>query len=151
MAHKSLIVEQMTFGDLREVVEIEHETISPWSLAQLEAELHQSAGWQFVARCPARERIVGYACGKGAADEAEIYKIVVAFAERRQGVGSVLLQYVLQHLAKKGYKRCYLEMRASNAAARHLYEKNGFVAIAAREKYYNNPQEDAVVMVKKDL
>jgi len=41
----------------------------------------------------------------------------------------------------------FLEVRESNAPARALYGRAGFVSIAVRKKYYGDG-EDAVVMVK---
>jgi ribosomal protein S18 acetylase RimI-like enzyme len=40
----------------------------------------------------------------------------------------------------------FLEVRASNAAARALYASAGFVAVGRRARYYRDPDEDAVVM-----
>jgi ribosomal-protein-alanine N-acetyltransferase len=37
-------------------------------------------------------------------------------------------------------------LRASNEAARLLYEKRGFVFIGSRKDYYNKPVEDAILM-----
>ena len=143
-----LLIEKMAVDDLPQVMTIEQETLSPWSLPQLEAELQQTGGWQFVARRSAGEQIAGYVCGRSVAGEAEIFKIAVAAAQRCQGIASVLLEHALQFLAGTGVTKCYLELRASNVAAKHLYEKYGFKETAVRKKYYSDPQEDAAVMVK---
>ena len=148
MAEAPIIIAQMTSDDLQEVVKIEQETLSPWSLPQLEAELQHAAGWQFVARGAGKGNIVGYVCGKQVAGEAEIYRIAVAMASRRQGVASALLDHALQFLAGTGVTRYYLELRVSNVPAKHLYAKYGFVESTVRKNYYSNPQEDAVVMGK---
>ena len=39
-----------------------------------------------------------------------------------------------------------LEVRASNTAAQSLYAAHGFTRIGLRRRYYQAPQEDAVVM-----
>jgi ribosomal protein S18 acetylase RimI-like enzyme len=41
----------------------------------------------------------------------------------------------------------YLEVRASNRAARRLYEKFGFRTVGIRRNYYLNPVEDAIIMM----
>ncbi len=138
----------MTVDDLPQVMTVEEETLSPWSLAQIEAELHQTSGWQFVARRSAGEKVMGFVCGRVVAEEAEIFKIGVIAAHRRHGVASALLAHALHFLAGTGVKRCYLELRISNIPAKHLYEKFGFEETAVRKKYYSDPQEDAAVMVK---
>ena len=111
--------------------------------------MHQPSGWQFVAHCPAGGKVIGYVCGRRAVDEGEILKIAVAVTDRRQGLASSLLERALHYLAEEGVANCYLEMRASNTPANNFYAKYGFVEIAVREKYYSDPQEDAVIMVKK--
>jgi len=51
-----------------------------------------------------------------------------------------------QKLAGRGVRTVYLEVRASNAAARQLYESLGFGAVARRSRYYRRPVEDAVIL-----
>ena len=38
-----------------------------------------------------------------------------------------------------------LEVRESNSAARKLYEKCGFVQSGRRQRYYKQPEEDAIL------
>jgi ribosomal-protein-alanine N-acetyltransferase len=45
-----------------------------------------------------------------------------------------------------GARRFFLEVRASNLAARELYASLGFTVHSTRKKYYQNPEEDALVM-----
>ncbi len=40
----------------------------------------------------------------------------------------------------------FLEVRESNTAAQALYRKLGFVEIGRRSKYYDDPEETAIVM-----
>jgi ribosomal-protein-alanine N-acetyltransferase len=40
-------------------------------------------------------------------------------------------------------------VRASNAAARELYARFGFVALGLRKDYYSVPQEDALVLARE--
>jgi ribosomal-protein-alanine N-acetyltransferase len=42
----------------------------------------------------------------------------------------------------------FLEVRSKNAAARALYNAYGFKEIGVRKGYYQNPSDDAVIMVK---
>jgi ribosomal-protein-alanine N-acetyltransferase len=41
-----------------------------------------------------------------------------------------------------------LEVRVSNAAAIHLYEKLGFESVGIRPNFYTKPKEDALIMWK---
>ena len=40
----------------------------------------------------------------------------------------------------------WLEVRASNAGARTLYDARGFAAMGVRKRYYQAPREDAIVL-----
>ena len=53
---------------------------------------------------------------------------------------------VLTEAAADGVTSFFLEVRESNTATRHLYEKNGFEAIGVRKRYYAKPVEDAIIM-----
>ena len=46
----------------------------------------------------------------------------------------------------QGTTRAVLEVRASNNAARTLYQRMGFVPIGTRHNYYSNSVEDALLM-----
>src|SRR2546430_16771876 len=93
--------------------------------------------------------VAGYVVAHCAADEGEIVNLGVAGAHRRQGIGRALVERTLQELAERGGGTGYLEVRASNAAARHLYEVVGFGEAARRRHYYLRPLEDAVVLDAK--
>ena len=42
-----------------------------------------------------------------------------------------------------------LEVRASNAPAKALYEALGFAQVGRRPNYYRNPKEDALILRKE--
>ena len=44
--------------------------------------------------------------------------------------------------------RIMLEVREGNKAARRFYEKCGFTEDGIRKNYYENPQENAILMSK---
>ena len=62
-----------------------------------------------------------------------------------------LLEAMLTAAAARGAGRATLEVRPSNAAARHLYEKLGFLVAGRRPGYYRFPQEDALILWREDL
>ena len=90
--------------------------------------------------------VAGYVVAHCAADEGEILNLGVAAAHRRQGIARALVERALQDLAGRGVRTVYLEVRASNAAARHLYESLGFREVARRARYYRRPVEDAIIL-----
>jgi ribosomal-protein-alanine N-acetyltransferase len=77
--------------------------------------------------------------------EREIENIVVAGPHRRRGIGKQLLEEFLRLSGEDGAKSIFLEVRESNLAARRLYEKQGFFENGRRQRYYGQPEEDAVL------
>ena len=81
------------------------------------------------------------------ADEAEIITIGVRPSARRFGVASALIAVMENGLCKEGVKKIFLEVAVDNEAAIKLYEKNGFIRVGVRPKYYDGT--DGVIMEKK--
>ena len=81
---------------------------------------------------------VGYVSVSSVVDEGEILKIVVAKEYRKLGIGNALINDILERLKCKGVSTVFLEVRSDNIPAKKLYEKNGFVKISERQKYYND-------------
>lgn len=93
-------------------------------------------------------RILGYAgmwVGDGAGD-ADLLTIATIPQARRRKVASRLLTELVGTARRAGCRAVLLEVRASNAAAQSLYAAHGFTRIGLRRRYYQAPQEDAVVM-----
>ncbi len=78
----------------------------------------------------------GFLLLRAVLDEAEI--LTIGAVEKRQGVGGALLREGLRRLREAGVRMFYLEVATSNAAARGLYEKFGFVTIGLRKAYYDD-------------
>ena len=77
-------------------------------------------------------------------DNLELEAIVVDINKRKQGIGSTLLEYLINY-SEKEKKSIILEVASNNEVALNLYKKNGFKIINIRKKYYNN-QIDAYMM-----
>jgi ribosomal-protein-alanine N-acetyltransferase len=115
---------------------------NPWSAEGLAAMLSSPASRLHVARAPDRGIVAFCACWL-VVDELHIHTIAVRAERRRQGVASALLRHVLD---ETGAIRATLEVRRSNIAAVRLYQRMGFKVTAFRERYYENPQEDALIL-----
>lgn len=87
----------------------------------------------------------GLATGMIAAEELEIHMIVVHAQTRRSGLGNRLLCALEAAACSAGASRAFLEVRASNEAARALYTKAGYIVSRTRAGYYRDG-EDAVLM-----
>jgi [ribosomal protein S18]-alanine N-acetyltransferase len=89
------------------------------------------------------EHIAGFLVSREVAeDEREILNLAVAPEFRRQGVGRDLLA----GLMAEARGTIFLEVRASNLAARNIYKSMGFQEVGNRPGYYQNPLEPAIVM-----
>jgi ribosomal-protein-alanine N-acetyltransferase len=136
-------------ADWNSVVAVEQTLVDPWTPRGLEEELAQPAGWQMVVRPADSETVLAYVFGRTVVDEAEILRLAVLPAARRQGVAFFLLRHLLGCLCRQEVRVCHLEVRADNHEAIRLYEKMGFVVTGRRCAYYAVPPEDAVLMVKE--
>lgn len=87
--------------------------------------------------------IAGFALGRVAADEAELFRIATLPEFRRQGIAGRLLDRLHAGMRERGAACCFLEVRSRNAGAIALYEKSGYERIALRKNYY--PDDDAVI------
>lgn len=92
--------------------------------------------------------LAGYFCGQVILDEAEVHRIAVCPDLRGKGYGQLLLEDFLMRAEKQGVISVLLEVRAGNAPAIGLYEKNGFARIGVRRGYYQKPKEDALILQK---
>jgi len=92
--------------------------------------------------------IIGYSIMLIAAGECHILNLCVAKAAQQKGYGAALLDKVIEIARNKTLSRLLLEVRISNQAAYHLYNKKGFTLIGQRKGYYPtfNGREDALVL-----
>ena len=94
------------------------------------------------------DKLIGVITFSLSIDTADIEDIAVDIAYRKNGVGSLLVDYALKNLSDRGITKVFLEVRAGNTPAINLYTKYGFKALSVRKKYYDDG-EDAIVMVKE--
>ncbi len=79
--------------------------------------------------------------------EAELWNLGISPAHRRQGIARELLQEACRRLSGAGVHKLFLEVRESNLPAVELYRSFGFVLQSRRKDYYQNPKENALVLV----
>jgi len=131
--------------DLPTILQVEAGMADGWTESQLHAELESAVGWQYGLRTE-DGRLTAYVLGRSVVDEAEILRLAVLPAWRRQGLATGLLAMLRAALFRRGVRTCHLEVRAANRAALALYARAGFVVSGRRKHYYKNPEEDAVLM-----
>ena len=117
-----------------------------WNQAQLVAACH---GGDLVLAAVVDEQVVGYLIVATVLDEAEIHTVLVDHGQRGKGIAKQLLGEAINVLRQQGIQQAFLEVRASNEAAKGLYAGFGFQSIGERKNYYKNTdgsRESAVLM-----
>lgn len=140
-------IRPMTMTDCNQVAEIEAASFSiPWSLRAF-TDTVEKPNFRYLVAEEAGE-ILGYCGFLYVLDEAEIPNVCVKASARRQGVGRKMLEVLITEAKTLGIAVLYLEVRESNEAAKALYASLGFLPNGIRKNFYEQPQENAVLMSK---
>ena len=95
--------------------------------------------------------LLGYFVAMPGFEEMHLLNLTVAPLQQRQGHARSLLGHLYGLCRDCAAAAVWLEVRESNAAARALYLREGFVEAGRRRGYYPAPQgtrEDAILMSK---
>ena len=141
-------IRRMEHKDVERVSQLEEETFSmPWSRDAFLEMIGKKDAIYYVAELDGH--VVG-GCGVlMIAGEGNITNVVVDKKERNQGIGTKMLQYLIEDGYRNELTAFTLEVRVSNAGAIHLYEKLGFKSEGIRPDFYEKPTEDAMIMWKR--
>ena len=139
---------EMTPQDLASVARLESEASShPWKNSNFENCLNKSSYSCQIASLDGED--IGHGVLMTVADEAHLLIITISRQHQGKGLGTLLLQHLLE-TAKKKAATLFLEVRTSNEAAFQLYLNEGLSEIGRRKNYYpatpQHPAEDAIVM-----
>lgn len=127
-------------------------SLNPWSKPALTRYCEPGvADSQLALVCEAAGSLAGFLIYSRVLDEANIDNVVVDTVYQGRGFGRALLNAAVHNMRLAGLKRCLLEVRESNVAARALYENNGFIVDGVRPRYYKTEQgrEDALLMSRR--
>lgn len=84
-------------------------------------------------------------------DEGHITNIAVHPEYRGNGFGDKIVEDLILSAKGKGVISMTLEVRVSNISAISLYRKHGFEEVAIRKGYYQDTNEDGIIMWKYDV
>ena len=131
--------------DAEGVARVERESFpTPWSREDFWREASNDFACYIVALDDME--IIGFAGCWISFEEAQVTNIALTSAQRGRGLGKVLMAKLMRAAAERGAERMTLEVRPSNTPALRLYEGLGFAAIGVRKKYYQDNDEDAILM-----
>ena len=148
----------LTVADLDELMVIEAGSYPfPWSRGNFVDSLssgYRAQGlWKSAARADEPNAVtrclVAYAWAMEGVDELHLLNLTVHPEHRRAGHARRLLDDLVLWAVERSLWWMWLEVRASNEAARRLYEAYGFEEAGLRRRYYPNvrsTREDAVLM-----
>lgn len=143
-----LKIVKMTHKDLPQVLAIEHVSFPlPFSENLFHMELDLNIAHMMVAK--SGNDVKGYLDFWHINGEMHVISIAIHPNARKQGIGTQLMNYAIEYGKNNRAKQIYLDVRESNSAAIKLYEKFGFEKIDIRKGYYQDNEEDALVMCLK--
>ena len=117
-----------------------------WTYDVLQEELNNPNSEYFVAKL--ENNILGFAGIWKAVDDVHITDIVVKKSNRQTGIGSKLLEKLIQTAKSQNFNSITLEVNEHNQPAINLYLEYGFKNVGFRKKYYNN-KDNAIIMTKE--
>ena len=134
------------------------------AMSDIEAVVHREAAWTYqvvielleqdsvyllLALDDVTRQVVGYCLYQSLFEQSEILRIGTHPDFQRQGVASALFVELHKTVQASNAQNLLLEVRADNAPAIALYERQGFQEIHRRRGYYHvqgAPAVDAVIM-----
>ena len=133
--------------DVLVVAEIEKECFSkPWSEKAIKTAINDDLSHFIVAKIG--NEVVGYGGMYSVMGEGYIYNIAVKRKYRKFGIGTNIVNELVNYSKIKSLNFLSLEVRKSNTPAINLYSNCGFEYVGNRKNFYTNPLEDAIIMTK---
>ncbi len=147
-----IYISKMTPQDIDKVVEIEAEAYGEhhWSKSSFYDEMQNNLAKYYTAKTLDGE-LVGYAGVWHIIDEGHITTIAVKKSHLRQHIGEAIIVKILEDCYNAEIKYLTLEVRVSNEPAIGLYTKYGFNSLGTRKGYYQDNNEDALIMWTENI
>ena len=139
------LIQKMTEADLPEVLAIESVSFpTPFTINLFRMELNLNVAHLYVMK---REgKVMGYLDFWRVGPEVHLITIGVHPDFRKKGAGTKLIEFMLSEARKTQVETVSLDVRPSNAAGLKLYQKFGFRQAGIRRRYYQDNDEDALVL-----
>lgn len=139
---------KMTTDHIKDVHKIEEDCFSiPWSEKSFYDELTKNKMAIYIV-AKQDDEIIAYGGMWHVINEGHITNVAVKREHRGKGIGSQIINALIDIAKEKEMIGITLEVRASNTVAQSLYKQNGFIIEGIRKEYYDDNREDAIVMWK---
>ena len=145
---KNFIIRNANVEDINTLLIIEEESYGEhhWSKKTFESELTNSYSNYFVVVENCSNKVIAYIGYWKVQQEGHITTLAVDKLYRRNGVADILLYFLINHSIENNINSLTLEVRVTNIQALLLYKKYGFKEFGIRKKYYQNNNEDALIL-----
>jgi len=146
------IISKMKKSDINEVFELEA-LIHPnhhWSKDSFYNEQANNLASYYCIRTEDRT-LAGFGGIWKIIDEAHITTLGIHPDFRRRNLAKALIVRIVEECYENMIKYITLEVRESNQAAINLYEKFLFSSIGVRKKYYQDNNENAIIMFTQNI
>jgi ribosomal-protein-alanine N-acetyltransferase len=131
---------------LRGVMAIERQVYPrPWSPNLFLSEMSESRNRCYLVARLDRE-VVGYGGLICYGEEAHVTNVAVDPLQHRRRIGSRILNDLIAAALDMGAEAISLEVRVTNWGAQRLYGRFGFRPVGVRKNYYQEINEDALIM-----
>ena len=148
MINMEILIDLMEKEDIDEIMRIEKDVFNdPWSKNAFISELEKNPHAIYFTARSGRE-ILGYIGFWILKDYIHITNLAVAKKYQKKGIASLLLENVENTAGMSRKYNLYLEVRESNTKAIDFYKKRNFEIVDSKKNYYENNNEDALIMWK---
>lgn len=135
---------------LKDILKIENLSFAtPWTKDAMEKELTNKFAKYVVVKL--NNIVIGYGGMWVILDEGHITNIAVHPEFRGIGAGKKIIEGLIQICKEQNMASLTLEVRVSNYVAQNLYKSFGFIEEGVRKNYYNDNNEDAIIMWKRNI
>lgn len=146
-----LEITRMRRRHLRGVMAIERQVYPrPWSPSLFVSEMTSGRNRAYLVALQARA-VIGYGGLVSYGDEAHVTTIAVDPEHHRRKIGTRLLYELIAEARNLDATAVSLEVRVTNWGAQRMYARFGFRPVGVRKNYYQETNEDAVVMWTDDI
>lgn len=148
----SIKIKPMEKSDIDAVIAIEEKAYGPhhWSKESFMGELSNELAKYFSVYSESGDLIAYCGCWQ-ILEEAHITNIAVDPDFRQKHIGEAMLKTIIDECYKNMAKYITLEVRVGNKPAIGLYEKYGFKSLGTRKGYYQDNNEDALIMWTENI
>ena len=149
---ENIIIRKMEKDDLAQVMEIEAEAYGEhhWSRDSFINELDNNLSVYYSA-VDKNNQLLGYLGAWLIFEEAHVTTIAVRNECKKQGIANRLMLALIDKCYENMIKYITLEVRVSNIPALGLYTKWGFTDVGVRKGYYQDNNEDALIMFTENI